>query len=194
MKGRGAILGVLREKTRAEHQAIEASLAVLMSQALTREAYEEVLKRFYGFYASVEHALARTIGLDGAGIALEPRAKAPLLAIDLRFFQVDPMIVPRCADHVRVDSVAAALGSMYVLEGASLGGQIISRRLRTTIGVTPETGGRFFHGYGERTGEMWSAFGEALSAYSSRERQTERQIVEAAKATFRDLRGWCEAR
>ncbi len=60
---------------------------------------------------------------------------------------------------------------------------------RKILGVTPEVGGRYFHGYGELTGEMWREFGAALTAFAV-ERETQDRIVENAIATFRRLRGW----
>jgi heme oxygenase len=50
-----------------------------------------------------------------------------------------------------------AVGCLYVLEGATLGGQFISRHL-ATLGIGPANGGLFFHGYGAKTGEMWKSF------------------------------------
>ena len=99
--------------------------------------------------------------------------------------------LPRCDDVPVIDSLAAALGCMYVLEGSSLGGRIITRHVRAKLGITEETGGRFFHGYGEQTGEMWRAFRASVSAcpVTLAARET---MVEAAIATFRLLRRWCE--
>jgi heme oxygenase len=54
-----------------------------------------------------------------------------------------------------------------VLEGATHGGQFISKHTLALLGVTPETAGRFFHGYGERTGAMWRTFGAALTGFAT---------------------------
>ena len=70
-------------------------------------------------------------------------------------------------DLPRVDSVAAAFTCLYVTEGATLGHQVTSRHVRQTIGMTPETRGRFFHGYGDWTGIMWQTFGTALAAFAT---------------------------
>ena len=85
--------------------------------------------------------------------------------------------------------VVNGFGCLYVLEGSTLGSQFISRHVQKILGVTPEGGGRYFHGYGERTGEMWREFGAALTAFAV-ERETQDRIVENAIATFRRLRGW----
>ena len=44
-----------------------------------------------------------------------------------------------------------AFGCLYIMEGASLGGQVIGQHVRQTLGATPETGGRFYAAYGDRT-------------------------------------------
>ncbi len=185
------ILTILREQTRAEHDAIERSLGI-MSDTLTRQAYRRTLERFYGFWHPLEQRFQQTVGLSGTGVNLTSREKTPLLALDLRMLTAAaPAGLPLCGDLPFVASVPAALGCMYVLEGASLGGQIISRHLRASLGITPESGGRFFYGYGERTGEMWRAFGAAVSVFAVTA-ETQGGMVQAAIATFRALRRWCE--
>lgn len=184
------ILAVLREQTRAEHEAVEQTLG-LMSDALTLREYRRTLERFHGFWRPLEARLGQAPGLDEIGIDLAAREKTPLLALDLRALGVDEQGSRLCADVPRVESTAAALGCLYVTEGASLGGQIISRHLRARLDITAETGGRFFQGYGERTGEMWRAFGASVSAFPATA-AAEDEMVEAAIATFRLLRAWCE--
>ena len=50
------------------------------------------------------------------------------------------------------------VGMLYVIEGSTLGGQLISKHLTKNLGITPETGGRFFGGYGENTSVLWLDF------------------------------------
>ena len=47
---------------------------------------------------------------------------------------------------------------LYPLEGSTLGGQVISIRLRDNLGLNATNGGRFFNGYGEQTGQYWAEF------------------------------------
>ena len=95
-----------------------------------------------------------------------------------------------CHELPTLDGLSAALGCWYVLEGASLGGQIISRQVRASLGMTGETGARFFQGYAERTGEMWKRFRAVLTAWVVTPEEQERSI-RAALGTFRTLRRWC---
>ena len=186
-----SILAVLRDRTRTEHQAIEQTLG-LMSDTLTGAEYRRALERFHGFWRPLEARLRQVPALDATGIDLAAREKAPLLVLDLRALGVEvPLGARLCEDLPSLDSVAAALGCLYVTEGASLGGQVVSRHLRARLDITPATGGRFFHGYGELTGEMWRAFGAVVSAFPLTA-ETQAEMVESAIATFRLLREWCE--
>jgi heme oxygenase len=186
------VLVALREQTREEHLAVERALD-LMSETLTLQAYRRTLERFHGFWQPVEATLQQHVELREIGVDPVARAKTPLLALDLRALgEGDPAALPLCRELPLAASTAAALGCMYVLEGASLGGQIISRHLGARLGITPASGGRFFHGYGERTGEMWRAFGVAVTGFAVTAGAQD-EAVQAAIETFRALRRWCEA-
>jgi heme oxygenase len=49
-------------------------------------------------------------------------------------------------------------GCLYVLEGSALGGRVISKRVKLTLGLGPGTGGTYFHGLGRQTVSHWSDF------------------------------------
>lgn len=78
-------------------------------------------------------------------------------------------------------SVGLALGSLYVIEGSSVGGRILARHFGERLGMRPDTGCRFFAGYGERTSQMWSAFGELMV---SRPVAEDGDMMVAAVSTF----------
>ncbi len=187
------ILAVLRRRTRCEHDAIERSVP-LMSDSVTVGAYTRTIERFYGFWQPMEERLRATLGLRECGFNLSEREKARLLALDLRSLSVgDVASLPLCADLPDVSDVTSAFGCLYVIEGATLGGQIINRHLRARLNVTPESGGRFFHGYGAETGLMWKAFCSQLGAHALT-LPSHGPLVDAAIATFRSLRQWLERR
>lgn len=181
------ILARLKSETKAEHDAIERVLD-LTSDALTLAAYRERLGWLYGFYRPVEARLHAVPGVD-----LRARRKSPLLQADLRALGADAAgLRPACAELPPLSTAADRFGCLYVLEGATLGGRVIGRHIERVLAVTPDAGGRFFHGYGARTGPMWQAFRAALAAFADAPQAHDR-IVAAAVATFRTLRAWCEA-
>src|SRR5438270_7058429 len=122
----------LRRETRSEHAAIEAALG-LGRDGLTLERYREILERFYGFYLPVERDLLALGSSAGTGLDLSERSKTPLLHADLEALGVVPSAVALCADAPRPRSQAEAFGICYVLEGATLGGQVMSRHLQAAL-------------------------------------------------------------
>lgn len=201
-----SILSRLRLETRREHDAVERVLD-LIGGSLTREGYRHRLEQFYGFYGPLEQALrARCDPLDGCSgestftawsmpmpSALLPRLnKSDLLRQDLRHLGVLTGTLPLCRELPALQTRAELLGCLYVLEGATLGGRLITQHIRTTFGITPATGGSFFEGYGDDTGKMWQAMRHLLVS-GAPDKQTENAIVANAIATFACLRSWCES-
>lgn len=182
------ILLRLRTESRAEHEAIEHELD-LMAPGLTRARYVARLERFYGFYAPLEARLEARGAFPGSESG--PQPKTPLLVADLRALGAGPPDqLPLCTALPPLASPAEVLGCLYVLEGASLGGQVISRHLRRTLGISRENGGRFFSGYGEATGVHWRAFMASLVAFA-REHGQQDLLVRSALLTFRAMRSFC---
>jgi len=180
------VLTRLRAETRPQHDAIEAALD-LTNETLTLDAYRRLVERFHGFYLPLEAGLLKIGGWMERSIDLTERQKTLLLKNDLQALGVsDPEMVPVCTVLPPHGTIAAAFGCLYVLEGATLGGQVISQLLRNRLGVTPETGGRFFHGYGDRTGAMWQAFRAVLTATVVKPCEAD-EAVAAAKETFLTL-------
>lgn len=187
------ILTRLKFETRPEHEAIEAALG-LTDRTLTHAAYRRTLERFYGFYRPLEVELQATLGLAGHRLDLTERLKTPFLDADLRALGVEsPELLPVCTSRPVVTDAADCFGCLYVLEGSTLGGQLISRHVREALGVTPETGGRYFYGYGDRTGQMWQRFRAAVTGFVVSP-AVQDAAVAAAKDTFQKLHRWTAAR
>lgn len=63
-------------------------------------------------------------------------------------------------------SLAMALGYMYVIEGSTLGGQVILKHVRSVAGSGQAVSTAFFTGYGADTGKYWRSFIARLSDYA----------------------------
>ncbi|WP_221091305.1 biliverdin-producing heme oxygenase [Deinococcus aquaedulcis] len=153
------IMTQLKEATAALHDAVEAQMPVLRPD-LTRAEYTQLLSQVYWAVAPLD-AQVQALDLPGAFLAAQ-RQKTPLLRRDLAALGAAVPPLPLVAGPAL--DLPGALGALYVLEGATLGGQVISRHLQGTLGLSPEAGGAYFHGYGRATGAMWRAFGEAMTA------------------------------
>lgn len=185
-------LAQLKAQTRALHERLEAALDLLSSE-LTVDDYRALLKDFHGFYLPLETGLqSLTSGLESAGVEPAARRKLPSLRRDLLALGLtedEIRALPRCAYTPRVKDVASALGCMYVTEGATLGGQILTRHFAAKFALTPENGCAFFGSYGPLVGARWREFGSALEEFARREGGAE-QMVAAARETFTTLETW----
>ena len=183
------ILTRLRLETRGEHEAVESVLN-LMDPALTAGTYGQRLGQFYGFYGPLEAALQTRCHQEMA--TLLPRLnKTALLGHDLQQLGVDIQKLPLCGHLPPINTRAEVLGCLYVMEGATLGGRLITQHVQATFGIMPAGGGSFFEGYGQDTGKMWQAMRQLLLS-GAVDMPTENAIVASAIATFASLRAWCE--
>lgn len=178
-------MAALKAHTAEAHAAAERRIDF---ERLTesREGYRRTLEAFYGFYEPIEREFAARA--DG-GFDFVPDARAPRLAADLKALGgSDVGGLPRCGDLPEVALPSQYVGALYVLEGASLGGRVISRQVRERLGIEADAGGSFFHGAGERTGARWREFGRAAETAVAGDDIL--IAVAAARGTFAALDAW----
>ena len=191
----------LKAQTRAEHVAMEGALDLMRDDLLLAD-YRRLLERYFGFYAPVEARLAGVlVSVAPDGLEFETRRKLPLLRADLAALGGPAADTLAACDALPpLHTPAQAMGCLYVLEGATLGGMVIGRHVQHTLGLTPDCGARFFHGSGARTAETWRTFRAALAEFvADAEAEadagaadvTAYAVVESANETFRSLRHWC---
>lgn len=181
------ILKQLRSETAQQHAAIEKQLP-LLNPNLTRNAYVQLVARFWGYYAPLEAQLEHVypIAFDG-----KERLKTPLLERDLQSLGQSQAAFLHCTSLPPLTDLPQVLGCLYVIEGATLGGQVISRQLQTTLGLTCDSGAAFFSGYGALTGIRWRAFCNFLTETAPPLGQ-DKTIIASANATFETLGLWLE--
>ncbi len=145
-----------------------------------------LLERFHGFHAAWEPALGGRVPASLLG----PRLKLPLLQHDLRCLGVGDrrlLALPHCERAVGLcTSPAAAAGGLYVMEGSTLGGRIISRSLQGAPWHPPQRL-RYWNPYGDDTGRRWS---ETLAYLESLPPADADTVVRSAVTTFDVLHAW----
>ncbi len=176
----------LRLETHDLHQLMERKLPIF-STSFDIAAYRILLERYAGFYAPVEEKLTalRAVGLD---VFDETRRKLPLIQLDLDRLHGSSE-GPPCGAIPKLETVSEGIGCMYVLEGSTLGGQIISRHLKQSLNITPENGGAFFISYGAELGKRWKQFREMVLA-DERSHNEADEIIAAARDTFQSFHDW----
>ena len=175
----------LRAATACHHARIER---VINIQTITRHGmYPQLLLRMLAFYRPMEAALEQE-AWDRLGMTNGERRKAPLLVRDLLAIGISPQQLAAVADAAIPEFAgqAGALGCCYVLEGATLGGQLIAKRLKGALHLDQANGAAFFNGYGRATGAMWRSFCAVLNA-EIKDPPSYRAATAAACATFEHL-------
>ncbi|GGF22615.1 biliverdin-producing heme oxygenase [Hymenobacter cavernae] len=175
------ILKRLRTETRPYHDALEQNSfnQELTAGTLTWEATERFLAKMYGFLQPYEAQLRQH--LFPATWDVAHRYRAHLILRDL---DTDAASLPLCPAMPPLHTWPQLLGAMYVVEGSTLGGQVITRQLaKADISLR-----NYFNGYGAQTGPMWKSFCHLLSEAASETNQDE--IVQSASRTFQHLEAW----
>lgn len=179
------MLALLRERTHEVHERLENALPLLQAE-FSRADYRDFLARFHALYAAIQPKLdARH---DWGHIGLDWKARRalfdPLRALenDMTFLEVLPCDAPHSRTPV-LDSLERALGAAYVVEGSTLGGQIIGRHLRERWNLDARRGAAFFNGYAAQTGAMWTDFRAALHRAEMLGLDAE-TVAHAARDTF----------
>lgn len=188
------VLQDLRAGTAELHIALEKRLP-FFSDSLDTQAFVRLMQAYYGFYLPLENALQQSATIP-ADFDLAPRLKAQTLFTDLQALGVSAealQSLPQCQQLPIIDSSAACLGVLYVLEGATLGGQILRREISTRLGLEADNGAAFLDIYGAATGRRWRDFIEYLSSRPLDASECE-AVVAAAQTTFSSFERWLESR
>lgn len=177
----------LKEYTKDEHAALEKTFLEVIKGVSSREDYARFLMKLHGYYQAVENKLSPH--LEKSNIHdFAQRRKAAQLVADFREVSGNEPVSSLCDQIPPVTSYFSALGVMYVLEGSTLGGQvvasIISRKLKAELGLS------FFTYYGSLTMQMWERFKIFLQQPFTSDQQAE--VVSAARQTFITFNQWLE--
>jgi heme oxygenase len=188
------VLQDLRAGTAELHIALEKRLP-FFSDSLDANAFERLMQAYYGFYLPLESALLDS-GSIPADFDLAPRLKAQTLLNDLQALGLTAETIarlPLCQSLPVIDSSATCLGVLYVLEGATLGGQILRREIASRLRLDAGNGAAFLDIYGAATGRRWRDFIEYLGSRSLDAGERE-AVVAAAQTTFSCFERWLESR
>ena len=145
-----------------------------------------------GFYKPLENRLAR-FDWDSLRLDYSKRRKAGLLVDDLLRLglatsEIDAL--PSCVLLPEPETEAGAIGCLYVLEGATLGGKLISRHLKESLAITRLNGGSFYDAYGARVGMMWKDFCDAANRYCGSQVDRCANAIAGAVDTFQAFERW----
>ncbi len=126
--------------------------------------YQSLLSMYWALYSVIEDQIESFLAGHDIPFEYEGRRKRAWLLADLTHLSLNmhqpdgvwsqlPPLQP-------LANVGALIGTLYVIEGATLGGQVISRHLQDQMGLQSNSGARFFNGYGNAmtTRSNWQQF------------------------------------
>jgi len=154
----------LKQATSADHDQLEPLMHVndIMNGTLSAAQYKQILVTNYLVHKNLEEAIYSKLSNKTAqDIGLPHREKLAALQKDLDELNISE---PETGTEEITfgNSDAELLGAMYVLEGATLGGSVIVKRLKTNPELNHLTF-NYYQVYGEKLIPMWKRFCEVLN-------------------------------
>lgn len=183
-----SILVQLKTRTAHQHQATEATVN-LMRDDYTLDDYKKLLIKFYSFYKPFEVKMSESLMANSVEFNHNERLNTPKLIADLKHLgmsDTDISNIQLCDNLPNLDSKDRIFGSLYVIEGSTLGGQVISRHLKGRFDIDETSGAAFFSGYGKETGKMWNGYRETVTKFAEGDADTE-EIIAGANETFEKI-------
>lgn len=176
----------LKDQTLTYHQQLEKKLVAQIKGLQTTTDYLQLLQLFYGYFGGLEDRIKLFINQAQLPDQAD-RRKTEAIAKDITALGGHPVSKATGDALPEINNAAQAFGALYVIEGSTLGGSIISKMISGKLGLN--NGLSFFNSYGENTHQMWASFKDVLNEQPS---ETETTITEAANNTFLKFKNWIE--
>lgn len=171
----------LKTATAELHALVEQLLfgQDLRTGKLTLAQYKHLLKVNFLFHDALERSMPREVQeLDG--LDYQERMKSHLLRKDLEALGES---IPEQRLQLSINSIAEALGLLYVAEGSTLGGRVILKVAQNIKEVSVYPANTFYSVYGNNVGLMWKQFLDVLDGYYYSEKEKV-LVVQSAKKGF----------
>jgi len=180
----------LRASTADCHKQLELNnlSQALLSNSVNKTIYCSYLIQLYSFLKGFEQYVYPE--LERYFFNIKDRKKALFIEEDLKTIDISidgRNLLEEAFFRKTYSDIFLAAGALYVLEGSTLGGQIIVKHLQKAM---PAGFGNaaYFSGYQQKTGSMWKEFLNELTALPQSVLEEEK-IISGAIATFKILDG-----
>ena len=172
----------LKSCTMNVHAGLEKKLVTKIKKVKSVDDYVGLLQLMYGYYKPIQEKIQHALTSD-----INVRYAEHLLN-DIRDLGHAGNHIPICNRIPALDSQASILGALYVTEGSTLGGRIITKMIAKQLDIASEKGFSFFNAYGDDTMIMWEKFKNVLN--HPRPENERLEMVDAAIDTFSKFKDW----
>lgn len=180
----------IKEATLQNHQQVEKVLVGKMKSMRSANDYVELLSIFYSYFGGLEQQIKPYITLETLPDH-DNRRKTVAIADDLATLGGTMPEIATGDALPQINNELEALGALYVIEGSTLGGKIISQMIQKHLHITDGAGLSFFNGYGDNTQQMWDIFKAGLNN-AVKTPADETIVLNAANETFGKFKQWIE--
>ena len=171
----------LKQNTAEFHDAAERlfNSEKIFNKTFTLDDYKKIIHTNYLMLLHSEDKIFSNLSdRFSEKLQLRDRKKLPLIEKDIASLA----LTNQTASHeLEFANESEALGAMYVIEGSTLGGNVIAKQLSKTEGFDNITF-NFFGCYQENTGPMWKNFKEVLDTEVTEENYDE--VLSGAKKLY----------
>ena len=180
------ILETLKTETKTHHQQVERVLISELKSLKTKNDYAKLLNRLYSFYKPLEDDLHQKIDQETIK-DIAQRKHTFRIVKDLQALnsEADSSLKN---DHIAIPSLSYAIGVMYVIEGSTMGGQIISKMIHKNVNTDGADAVSYFSSYEDTTHHMWTEFKNQVT--NMEHTLDYQEVFKGAKDTFSNLEKW----
>ena len=191
--GKPRLRALLRCATQADHDAIHGNpmLSRLARAALTRAEYRDLMLRYLGFFQSLDPLLrAASTAMIPSGVDFRYQSRSDIIRTELISLGASRSALQHvavCRDHAPIEDHASLIGALYVVEGSTLGGRLLSCQVDTILGGGP--GGGYWQWCRTHGSDRWRGALRLIDWIDRSDNDAE-TAVRAARSTFRVLDNW----
>lgn len=180
-----SILKEIKAETEQLHKELEeiALSSRILNLTLNREEYAKLILGNYFLTSNIELNFSRFPALEES-FELELRKKTSYLHKDLENLSIKIDSIKKPSIQFTPENSAQFLGMLYVQEGSSLGGAVISRHLKLNPNLSEIPSFHFYGCYGGKTGEMWKKFCTVFESLFSAGNYDREEVLKGAINTF----------
>jgi len=176
----------IKDATQTLHTELEELMYVkeIMAGNLTYRQYARMLEINYLITAEYEQQLIKSLDCNIAlRLDIHKRIKLEALLKDLSEVKIAPGVLKEKA-HIKLDP-EYALGCLYVLESATLGGNVVVTKLKDNKHLSPyQLHFNYYRVYGEQLISFWKQFCEIINEQPERNYP---KIIEGAKDMYSSI-------
>lgn len=174
----------LKENTQKQHQLLEDKFNSnkIFEKSYSVGDYKRLIGLNYQFLLNYENAIHAALSDDLKDqLDINSRLKLPIITKDAQNLGLDQN---RNENLQPISSEAEALGMLYVIEGASLGGNVIKKQLQKNPDFST-VDFHYFGMYGDQIGMFWKNFTSTINNYFSEEQYSE--VLKGAERAYAEL-------